>query len=68
MPKRLYDLKCSNKECGREYPDMWLNDTDLVILKKGNLVCDDCHEPLGIMIGRPQFSIRGEGVHNPGKH
>lgn len=68
MPKRLVDLKCANPDCGEEYHDVWMTSEEIEVVRECKSPCGKCESHVFIMLGRPQFSIRGEGVYDPGKH
>ena len=64
--KRLVDLKCD--ECGHVMIDFWADDECMVMISDKRLHCDECLGTLSIILGAPQFSIKGPGVYDPGKH
>lgn len=66
MPKIILSLKC--RKCGHEQED-WFTSEERDTISAGEVLCKKCEEgEVFIMLGKPQFSIRGEGVYSPGKH
>ena len=63
--KVLIDVGCKECEMAEE---MWADEELIEMIGEGRLYCDDCLHPLHILLGVPQFSIKGEGVYDPGKH
>jgi hypothetical protein len=62
---KVYDICCKN--CGY-VEEMWLEDEDLKHLIE-DCWCGSCKVgELYIGLGSPQFSIKGPGVYDPGKH
>ena len=61
----LIDIGC--RKC-KTVEEMWADEDTKKMIKEERLVCDNCLEPLFIVLGTPQFSIKGPGVYDPGKH
>ena len=66
MGNMLIDLKCNT--CKAEYLDQWYSTYERKMVSEGRLCCDECYTPLVVMLGTPQFNLKGEGYYEPGKH
>lgn len=63
---KIYDVHCR----GCDYiEEMWLNNEEAKNIIDKEVLCGVCKEgELYIGLGAPQFSIKGPGVYDPGKH
>lgn len=67
MPKLLTDTKCD--KCGYSEEDIWYDTQEREDLSNADVLCGVCGKgTVKIVLGRPQFTIRGEGVYDQGKH
>jgi hypothetical protein len=63
---KIYDIACK----GCDYvEEMWLNNEDVQCIRDKEVLCGVCTKgELYVVLGAPQFSIKGPGVYSPGKH
>ena len=63
---KIYDIACKGCEYKEE---MWLSNDDVQDIRDKNVLCGVCKKgELYVSLGAPQFSIKGPGVYDPGKH
>ena len=66
MPKIILVTKCNKCEYEEE---AWYTTEERDKISGGEVECEVCGEgKIFIMIGSPQFSIKGPGVYDPGTH